>query len=96
MQYDKNFKLEALALSDDIGVRRAAERLNIPYYTLAEWRTKRRHLGDAAFVGSGNKQLSPDEKDRRIQEQDVIIKDLMQQVEILQDALGFFAARRKK
>ena len=31
MQYDKEFKLQALELSDDIGVKKAAEQLGIPY-----------------------------------------------------------------
>ena len=35
MQYDKEFKLQALELSDEIGVKAAAEQLGIKYYTLA-------------------------------------------------------------
>ena len=35
MKYDNTFKLEALKLSDEIGVRKAAAQLGIPYYTLA-------------------------------------------------------------
>lgn len=34
MRYDNSFKLEALELSDEIGVKKAAEQLGIPYYTL--------------------------------------------------------------
>ena len=34
MQYDKEFKLQALELSDEIGVKAAAEQLGIKYYTL--------------------------------------------------------------
>ena len=52
MQYDKEFKLQALELSDDIGVKKAAEQLGIPYYTLAEWRSIRKHRGTGAFVES--------------------------------------------
>ena len=37
MQYDNSFKQEALELSDEIGVGKAAEQLGIPYYTLADW-----------------------------------------------------------
>ena len=54
MQYDKEFKLQALELSDDIGVKKAAEQLGIPYFTLAEWRSIRKHRGTGAFVGSGH------------------------------------------
>ena len=35
MQYDKEFKLQALELSDEIGVKAAADQLGIKYYTLA-------------------------------------------------------------
>lgn len=54
MQYDKEFKLQALELSDDIGVKKAAEQLGIPYYTLSDWRSIRKRLGADAFVGSGH------------------------------------------
>ena len=52
MKYDNSFKLEALKLSDEIGVRRAAEQLGIPYYTLADWRNIRKSKGESAFVGA--------------------------------------------
>ena len=67
MKYDNPFKLEALKLSDEIGVRKAADQLGIPYYTLADWRTIRKNKGESAFVGSGNRREPLDEKDRKIQ-----------------------------
>ena len=39
--YDQNFKSEALKLSDDIGVKKACEQLNVNYGTLAGWRKRR-------------------------------------------------------
>ncbi len=48
MKYDNTFKLEALKLSDEIGVRKAAAQLGIPYYTLAEWRSIRKAEGESA------------------------------------------------
>ena len=68
MQYDNSFKQEALDLSDEIGVRKAAEQFGIPYYTLADWQYIRKHQGASYFVGSGYKCKYVDEKDRRIQE----------------------------
>jgi len=41
-KYDKEFKEEAVKLSDEIGVKQAAAQLGIPYYSLAEWRQKRK------------------------------------------------------
>ena len=41
MKYSKEFKEEALKLSDEIGLKKAAQQLGIRYYTLSDWRTKR-------------------------------------------------------
>ena len=38
--YSKEFKEEALKLSDEIGVKKAAQQLGIAYYTLADWRSR--------------------------------------------------------
>lgn len=38
----KEFKKEALKLSDEIGVKSAASQLGLQYYTLAEWRKNRK------------------------------------------------------
>lgn len=40
-RYDQNFKVEALKLSDEIGVKKACEQLNVNYGTLAGWRKQR-------------------------------------------------------
>ena len=96
MKYDNTFKLEALKLSDEIGVRKAAAQLGIPYYTLAEWRSIRKAEGESAFVGSGNKRELLDEKDRRIQELEAELRETKRANEILKDALGFFAESRRK
>ena len=37
--YSKEFKEEALKLSDEIGVKKAAQQLGIAYYPLADWRS---------------------------------------------------------
>ena len=41
--YSKEFKEEALKLSDEIGVKKAAQQLGVAYYTLADWRSIRRN-----------------------------------------------------
>ena len=40
-RYNQTFKDEALKLSDDIGVKKACEQLNLNYGTLACWRKLR-------------------------------------------------------
>ena len=96
MQYDKSFKLEAIDLSDEIGVKKAADQLGIPYHTLYDWRKSRNRYKENAFVGSGRKYEPADEKDRRILELERQLRESQQANEILKEALGFFAAGRKK
>ena len=50
--YSKEFKEEALKLSDEIGVKKAAQQLGIAYYTLADWRSIRDAVRNAPFMGS--------------------------------------------
>jgi len=96
MTYEKGFKEEAVRLSDEIGVRKASEQLGIPYYTLADWRSNRKRHGVQAYVGSGRRRLPEDPKEKRILELEKENQELRRSNEILQEALGFFAANRKK
>lgn len=96
MKYEKSFKQEAVKLSDEIGIKKAAQQLGVPYYTLADWRHRQNVFGNEAYVGSGHKQMSADEKERRIQELEKKNAELERANEILKDALGFFAKDRKK
>ena len=96
MTYDNNFRIEAVKLSDEVGVKKAAEQLGIPYCTLADWRARRKKLGNQAYVGSGHKRLPADEKERRILELEKENAELQRANEVLKEALGFFAQSRKK
>ena len=87
--YSKDFKEEALKLSDDIGVKNAAKQLGIAYYTLADWRSIRRNTPPA-------KTLSAEEQSFRIRELERENAELRTANDILKDALGFFAKDRKK
>ena len=68
MTYEKSFKEEAVRLSDEIDVKKAAEQLGVPYYTLADWRVQRKRYSAQAYVGSGHKRVSADPKEQRIYE----------------------------
>ena len=85
--YSKEFKEEALKLSDEIGVKKAAQQLGIAYYTLADWRSIRRNAPPV-------KPLSAEEQ--RIRELEREVTELQKANDILKDALGFFAKDRKK
>ena len=87
--YSKEFKAEALKLSDEIGVKKAAQQLGIAYYTLADWRSIRRNAPPA-------KTLSAEEQSIRIRELEREVSELRTANDILKDALGFFAKDRKK
>ena len=96
MTYDNTFRIEAVKLSDEVGVKKAAEQLGIPYYTLTTWRSKRNMLGDQAYIGSDHKRLPADAKERRILELEKENAELQRANEVLKEALGFFAQSRKK
>ena len=97
-KYDKEFKEEAVKLSDEVGIKQAAAQLGVAYYTLSEWRQKRKAYGGHAFVGSGIRRDAPlNENERRLIKENA---ELHKANEILKGcpgkALGFFAKDRKK
>ncbi len=89
MNYSKEFKEEALKLSDEIGVKKAAAQLGIKYYTLADWRSQRK-----SEQGCFKPSISDEQK--RILELEKENAELKRANDILKDALGFFAKDRKK
>ena len=91
MNYSKEFKDEALKLSDEIGTKKAAEQLGLKYYTLAEWRKNRK-----AKLSEPINYLTDAEAKARIRELEKRNAELERANDILKDALGFFAKDRKK
>jgi len=89
MIYSKEFKEEALKLSDEIGVKKTAEQLGLRYYTLADWRKDRKALKSRPV-------LTDAEQKERIKELERETAELKRANDILKDALGFFAKDRKK
>lgn len=95
MRYEKSFKEEAIKLADEIGAKKAAEDLGVPYHTILDWRRAKRDAGEHAFVGSGRRRPLPG-KTGREQDLEKENRELRRANEILKDALGFFAQDRKK
>ena len=91
MKYSKEFKEEALKLSDEIGLKKAAQQLGIQYYTLSDWRSNRNAAEKAQKY-----QMSDEELKKRNLELERENAELRKANEILKDALGFFAKVRKK
>ena len=88
--YSKEFKEEALKLSDEIGVKKAAQQLGVAYYTLADWRSIRRNTPPAKTPSA---QMSRSIRIRELERENT---ELRTANNILKDALGFFAQDRKK
>ena len=91
MKYNKEFKAEALKLSDEIGVKKAAQQLGLNYYTLADWSKDRK--ADTQLVGDGDRAEEVRERIRALEKENA---ELRKSNEILADALGFFVKDRKK
>ena len=89
-KFSKEFKEEALRLSDEIGVKKAASQLGLQYYTLADWRKLRK------LKKSHEIMLTDEEAAIRIKQLESENAELKQANDILKDALGFFAKDRKK
>ena len=89
-KYSKEFKEEAIKLSDEIGVKKAAEQLGLHYYTLSDWRKGRKFKEKHTII------LTEDEAKMKIIALEKENAELRQANEILKDALGFFAKDRKK
>ena len=91
MNYSKEFKEEALKLSDEIGTKKACEQLGIKYYTLSEWRKNRK-----VRLSEPINHLTDAQAKALIRELEKKNAELERANDILKDALGFFAKDRKK
>ncbi|QEN04199.1 transposase [Thiospirochaeta perfilievii] len=88
--YSKEFKDQALKLSDEIGLKKASDQLGVKYSTLSGWRRNR----SKKSINVVQKDTTPmTDRELKMQKE---IQELKQANEILKDALGFFAKDRKK
>lgn len=93
-RYEKEFREQALELSDEVGVKKASEQLGVVYGTLADWRKQRARNNKKE--GANN---SEDEIPRLKKENAELQKantELQKVNSILKDALGFFVEDRKR
>ena len=89
MTYSKEFKQQAIKLSDEIGTKKASEQLGLAYFTLGCWRKK-----------ENRKQIMNEDTTTPLTERE---KKLMKEIEelreannILKDAFSFFVNDRKR
>ena len=86
-RYSREFREEAISLSDEIGPKKAAQQLGINYATLIDWRKKRKTKTEKEKLTAEPKTVEELQKE---------IAELKKANDILKDALGFFALDRKK
>lgn len=91
--YSPQFKEEAIKLSDEIGMKKAAAQLGIPYFTLSTWRNKRSAQRKSGICPEPINETPEAKRIRELEKENL---ELRQANEILKDALGFFAKDRKK
>ena len=92
-RYTEEERREALKLADEIGAAAAARRLGINEDTLHGWRSReraRRTAQISALAGRSEADLLAENAKLRAQ-----LRQSQQNMEILQEALGFFTKRRK-
>ena len=65
-KYSKEFKEEALKLSDEIGVKKAALQLGLQYYMLADWRKARKYAKKHTVVLTENEATEIQDKENLI------------------------------
>ena len=90
-EYTKEFKQEAIALSNQEGIKaaQAAHDLGISPALLYRWRAEMRSNGDEAFPGKGNLRTSDDEV-RRLQRE---LARVRTERDILKKALAIFSQK---
>lgn len=86
-QYTKDFKQEAITLSDAIGIAATADQLGLRRHLLYNWRSELRQGGDKAFPGHGNA-TSLEAENATLRR---ALTEAQQERDILKKATAFFA-----
>ena len=93
MTYSKEFKQQAIKLSDEIGTQKACEQLGLSYFTLGGWRKKenRKRIMDEKTTENTSVPLT--EREKKLMKE---IEELREANNILKDAFSFFVNDRKR
>jgi transposase len=93
-KYNAEERSEALKLADEIGAAAAARRLGMNADTIYGWRNRAKHKG--IVLNKAGQPMNEDEiraENTRLGKE---LREAREEVEILQNALGFFVKRQKK
>jgi transposase len=93
MTYSKEFKQQAIKLSDEIGTQKACEQLGLSYFTLGGWRKKenRKRIMDEETTENITTPLT--EREKKLMKE---IEEFREANNILKDAFSFFVNDRKR
>lgn len=91
MKYSKEFKEQAIKLSDEIGVRQACAQLGLVYGTLADWRKSCKRERILKSEPTGEEPLT--EREKKLMKENA---ELREANDILKDAFRFFVNDRRK
>ena len=92
-RYSPEERIEALKLANEIGNPAASDRLGMKIDTLYAWVRKAKN-GKAGFCEDPGDLKTIDTN--RLKQLEKELREAKEEIEILQDALGFFVKRRKK
>ncbi len=101
-KYDREYKLQAVKLSKEIGGAKAAAELGIPVDTLYGWQRAAREgrLDGGAGMRTPQESMTLAEEvtvlRKQMREQEKELRRLREEKEILEEACAFFAASRRK
>ena len=93
MTYSKEFKQQAIKLSDEIGTQKACEQLGLSYFTLGGWRKKENRKRIMDEKTAENITTSLTEREKKLMKE---IEELREANNILKDAFSFFVNDRKR
>ena len=93
MTYSKEFKQQAIKLSDEIGTQKAIEQLGLSYFTLGGWRKKENRKQIMNEKTTENITTPLTEREKKLMKE---IEELREANNILKDAFSFFVNDRKR
>ena len=91
MRYSKEFKEQAIKLSDEIGVKQACAQLGLVYGTLADWRKS--YNRKRILKQKTSEDDPPTEREKKLMKENA---ELREANNILKDAFRFFVNDRKQ
>jgi len=101
-EYDSEFKINAVKLSEDIGSSKAAKELGLPITTLYGWRNKYKNglLGIETGGRKTKKAMNLAEENielkKQLRQRETELREKDRTIDILKEASIFFAKGQKK